>query len=53
LKEQSNMKSNIDKAINFLQIYRIDHDNYFLEKAQDLINQEVAERKKARQVGEH
>ena len=53
MKEQSNKKSNADKAITFLQIYRMDHDYYCLERAQELINQEVTERKKARQVGEH
>lgn len=43
------MKSNTDKAINYLQLYRMDHEVGYLFDAQKMINRELTERKKARQ----
>lgn len=43
------MKTNIDKAINFLQIYRIDQEICYLFEAKRMINRTLKERKRAQQ----
>jgi len=40
------LKSNADKAINYLQLYRMDHEASYLIEAGKIINRELAEIKK-------
>ena len=40
-------KTNTDKAINYLQLYRMDHEPGHLFDAKRMINKELKERKKA------
>ncbi len=42
------MKSDIDKAINYLQIYRLEKEVGYLFDAKKLINKTLKERKKAK-----
>lgn len=43
------MKSNIDKAINYLQLYRISQEISYLHEAKRMINRTLKERKRAQQ----
>jgi hypothetical protein len=43
------LKTNADKAINYIQLYRMDHEVGYLFDAKRLIDRELTERKKTLQ----
>jgi hypothetical protein len=43
------VKSDIDKAINYLQLYRMGHESGYLFDAKKMINKTLKERKRAQQ----